>query len=143
MKPVKACKAVLQFIGGNFGWTLNFLFSWLLFGLYAAPMWATTGYINTYSRSGNIPSGPYGSGVVPVCFMLIVVSTGMMGIIIWNWKPSDPGSGPIPNPRNMSGFGAGSTPIDAENNNDGRKSMAAGGPPQDITLKATTSKEMS
>ncbi|GMI16443.1 hypothetical protein TrLO_g9263 [Triparma laevis f. longispina] len=140
MNPLKA---VTQFVGGNFGWTLNFLFSWLLFGLYAAPLWASAGYVNTYSRSGNIPSGPYGSGVVPVCFMLVCVSSAMMAILIWNWKPAKPGTGSIPNPRNLSGFGAGSTPFDSEN--DGRKSTV-GGPPQDTknkSLRRIDSKEIS
>ena len=45
--------------------------SWVLFAVYGAPEWADTGYKNTYGKSGNIPSGPFGSGVVPVTFMLV------------------------------------------------------------------------
>ncbi|GMI41827.1 hypothetical protein TrCOL_g3714 [Triparma columacea] len=112
------CNEILRFVAANFGWTCNFLASWVLFGVYAGQDWVDYGYFNTYGPDGNIPSGPLGSGVIPISFALCVASTFQYATIIYNHKPrqseisADGKSGDDLTLVGLKGFGTGGTPMD-------------------------------
>jgi hypothetical protein len=103
-------KVPLQFVAKNVGWSINFAASWTLFGIYGIPAWVQDGYYNQYGPDGNVPSGPKGSGVLPVSFGLVLASTAVYAVIILNYRP--PSTEDELHVIGLEGFGAGDLPSD-------------------------------
>merc|ERR1719238_707427 len=81
-------KSLKGFFQEFIGWTFNWVFATVLFGAIAAPIVNEYGYSNSESSTnseGGIESGPSGSGVFPVTFVLFLAVCGIYFRFMFNY----------------------------------------------------------